>query len=318
MAFAAELAAPGAGVATGQQPPTAQEAPTFQAGVSLVKVDVQVIDGGRLVPDLTVGDFVILDEGEPQSIVHFGRDAEPLWVLLLLDVSGSMRKRLEEMAAASRRALQSLMPGDHVGVMLFSRRTATRQVFTAEPAVVANEIGNAAGERGLGSGTRINASIIEAAHHVRRQLEGKQGRRAILILTDNSGVNYQMPDEKVLKALYDADTVLNAIVTGKARPPARPRQDRYVNPDFTPSDVFRLARETGGEVVRANKAGQAFETMMESMRTRYGLHYHAPEGAPRSFREIKVELTAAARKRHRRAVVRARSGYYHEAADQRE
>ena len=279
---------------------------------------VQVVDGGRLAPDLTADDFVILDEGEPQRIVHFGRDAEPLWVLLLLDVSGSMRKRLEEMAAASRRALRSLKPGDHVGVMLFSRRTAVRQEFTADLAVVTNEIGNAAGERGLGSGTRINASILEAAHHARRQLEGKQGRRAILILTDNSGMNYQMPDEKVLKALYEADTVLNAIVTGKARPPERPRQARYVNPDFTPSDVFRLARETGGEVVRANKAGQAFETMMESMRTRYSLHYHAPQGAPGSYRAIKVELRAAARKRYRRAVVRARSGYYHEAVNERE
>ena len=148
--------------------------------------------------------------------------------------------------------------------------------------------------------------------HINRHVDVKPGRRAILILTDNSGLNYQVPDETVLKALYGADTVLNAIVTGDAKPPAAPKHGRYVNPDFTPSDVFRLARETGGDVLRANEAGKAFETMMESMHTRYSLHYRAPESTPGTFRKIRVELSPEARQRYRKAEIRARSGYYYE------
>ena len=290
----------------------------FSTGVSLVKADVQVTERGRLIPDLTKDDFVVLDEGKAQEIVHFGRDAEPLWVLLLLDVSGSMRKRVGEMAASSRRALGELTPGDHVGIMLFSRRTRLHQEFTDDLAKVSNEIGSSIREKELGSGTTINESLLAAAEHINRHVDVKPGRRAILILTDNSGLNYQAPDETVLKALYGADTVLNAIVTGDAKPPAAPKQGRYVNPDFTPSNVFRLARETGGDVLRTNEAGKAFETMMESMHTRYSLHYRAPESTPGTFRKIRVELSPEARQRYRKAEIKARSGYYYETSGRRE
>ena len=114
----------------------------FSTGVSLVKADVQVTERGRLIPDLTKDDFVVLDDGKSQEIVYFGRDAEPLWILLLLDVSGSMRKHVGEMAASSRRALSELTPGDHVGIMLFSRRTSLHQEFTNDLAKVSSEIGS--------------------------------------------------------------------------------------------------------------------------------------------------------------------------------
>src|SRR4026209_1119596 len=83
------------------------ESPVFRAGVSLVKVDTQVVDhNGRVVSRLTAAGFRIYDNGQPQKIAHFGADAEPLDLLLLLDVSGSMHKNLEQMAATARGALK--------------------------------------------------------------------------------------------------------------------------------------------------------------------------------------------------------------------
>jgi len=100
----------------------AQEMPIFRAGVTLVRVDVQVTATEKPISNLSRDDFVLLDEGEPQRIAYFGRETEPLWVLLLLDVSGSMGRFLRQIATVSQRALSGLNPGDHVGVMLFSRR----------------------------------------------------------------------------------------------------------------------------------------------------------------------------------------------------
>jgi len=214
------------------------------------------------------------------------------------------------MAGVSRQALGALRPGDQVAVMLFSRRAALRQEFTQDLAEVSGAIGAAARERGLGSGTAINAAILEAAAHWGRTLQGHPGRRAIVILTDNQGLNYQTPDEHVVRALYEADTVLNAIVTGKAKPPAPPKPGLPVNPDFTPSDVFRLASETGGQVLRSDKAATSFPAMIEGIRTRYSLHYHAPGGPSGSFRRVQVELSPAARRRHPKAEINARAGYY--------
>ena len=130
-----------------------------------------------------------------------------------------------------------------------------------------------------------------------------------MILTDNEGLNYQANDEQTLGALFDSDTVLNAIVTPNAKAPEAVKKGVYQNSDFTPSDVFKLARETGGEVLKAESTGEAFREMMLRIRLRYSLHYRAPEGQAGAARRIRVELSPEARKRFVKAEVRARTGY---------
>ncbi len=267
-----------------------------------------MVEGGRVVDGLTRDDFQVFDEGQLQKIEYFGHDSEPVSLVLLLDVSGSMKRFLEEMAAVSREALRGLKGEDRVAVMLFSRRTEVRQPFTDDLAAVAAGLKAAVREQGLGSGTLINPSILEAVSYVRKQAPRPE-RRAILIVSDNQGLNYQSPDEDVIRGLYEADTVLNAIIVGRAQRPQAPPPGRQRNPDFTPADVFRMADETGGEAVRAERAA-AFGEMIDRLRTRYSLHYRAPEAASEVFRRIRVELAPAARHRRPRALVRARAGYF--------
>ncbi len=285
-----------------------EQAPVFRASTTLVRVDVQAGEKQRVLGDLTKDDFVIYDEGQPRDILHFGRESEPLDVLLLLDVSGSMRRYLEQMAASARQALAQLRDGDRVGVMLFSRRTQVREELTDNRASVIEGLKQAVRTDSLGSGTRINPAILDAAEYMGRQT--RPGRRAILMVTDNMSLNYQSPDGKAIEAVLAADTVLNAIVVGRGERPKAPPAGVYVNPDFTPSDVFHIAEETGGEAMRADHAGASFRGMMENIRTRYAIQYSAPEpAAAGSFRRIRVELSADARRRHPNAWVRARKGY---------
>ena len=61
----------------------------------------------------------------------------------------------------------------------------------------------------------------------------------------------------------------------------RPRRDRGRNPDFTPANVFRIAEQTGGEVLRADKAGVRFQEMLEHIRVRYSLGIKAALAAGR-------------------------------------
>jgi VWFA-related protein len=290
-------------------PAAAQETqPLFRAGVALVKVDAQVTDkNGRAIAGLAQDDFQVFDEGQPQAIAHFGRESEPLDLLLLLDVSGSMRRFLEEMAANARAALAQLHEGDRVGVMFFARRQETKQPLTDAIASAEAAIRDAAKKQDLGAGTTINESVIAAAKYLRG--EPQKGRRAVLIVTDNEGLNYQTPDELVLRELYGADAVLNALVSGGGRR-KDPLAGRDTNPDFTPPDVFKLAEQTGGEAVESRRAKEAFHAMIDRIRSRYSLQYHAPDAQPGAFRRVRVELTAAARKRYPDAMVKARAGYY--------
>src|SRR5260370_42230703 len=84
-----------------QEKPAKEEPVTiFRAEVSLVKVDFEVAERNAAgPPDFTKDDFVVFDENQTQPIVHLERQSVPLDLLLLLDISGSMRRSLEAAAA---------------------------------------------------------------------------------------------------------------------------------------------------------------------------------------------------------------------------
>jgi VWFA-related protein len=282
---------------------------TFQSGVSNVRIDVQVAQpGGDLITDLTKADFAVLDEGKLQPLVYFGRDAEPLSLLLLLDVSGSTRQYIEQIASVARDSLRYLQPKDRVAVMFFARRTRVALDWTDDRSAVASELRRATDiDPTLGAGTSINEALIDAAKFI-DTTAGEKGRRAVLILTDNLGLNYKNPDAPVIEALSSGDTVLNAIVVGRGRRPEPVSGNTYQNPDYTSPDVFGISEATGGEAVKVDKVGQAFSRMIERIRTRYALHYNKPEGAS-GWRNVVVMLSPPARQRYPQAVLRYRKGY---------
>ncbi|HEV3330576.1 MAG TPA: VWA domain-containing protein [Bryobacteraceae bacterium] len=282
---------------------------TFRAGVTLVKVDAAVTDrSGRIIAGLTPQDFEVFDENAPQKILYFEHESDPLDLLLLLDVSGSMHPSLAQLSAAARAALRPLGSRDRGAVMLFARSSMLSRKLTADVAAVEREIQSASDAHDLGSGTAINAAILAAAAYFHD--ETSNARRAILIVTDNLSLNYRIPDEQVIRELYGADATLNAILIGKQRRPQPPKPGVYVNPDFTPADVFKLADATGGEALESRQAGESLQLMIERIRSRYRLQYEAPPAAPGQLRQIRVQLAPAARSRYPQAAIRARAGYY--------
>lgn len=287
---------------------SAQENPTFQAGATLVRVDVQVTENRRPVPGLSAADFVLREEGAVRQPEAFGRESEPLQVVLLLDVSGSMGKMLRAMAAVARQALARLTPEDQVAVMLFARRSRVAAELSNDFALAGRALQEAPLERDLGAGTSLNEALLAVAGYL-RDLPPFPGRRAVIVLTDNGGVHFQLPDDRVIQSLSAVNAVVNAIVPSGARPPQSPKGPQ-VNPDFTPADVFRIAADTGGEVLRSEDAGARFREILDRIRLRYSLLLKpapAPSGA---FRRLEVDLTPEARRRYPKAEVRARAGYF--------
>src|ERR1039457_6130524 len=74
----------------------------FKSDVALVRVDAQVLDrANRAITGLRLEDFVLTEQGQPRPIRSFASEDMPLDVLLLLDVSGSMRPHVERIADKS-------------------------------------------------------------------------------------------------------------------------------------------------------------------------------------------------------------------------
>ena len=259
-------------------------------------------------------DFVVWDDGLLQPLVYCGQEAVGVDLVLLMDVSGSVHRLLGKIAAIGHQALDELHENDRVAVMAFSRVSSLVQPLTSDHGQVEAALKLAGGGMALGSGTQINSAVIVAARYLKnaRSENGslrEPRRQAILIITDNNGLSFFGSTKRAIQFLFDADATLSAIVVG-----SHPHPQKFKNMkdlDFELDDVFTLADETGGEAETASSNPQErLRRMIADIRNRYSLAYRAPAAKSGTLRQVKVDLSAEARKKYPLAKLRARSGYY--------
>src|SRR5260221_2754119 len=99
-----------------------QQQPTFRAGRDAVRVFVTVTDrDGRLVTTLTQDNFEVRDDGKPQPITQFDNSPQPVRLIVMLDVSGSMEGNLPLLRAASEQLFSRLRQDDVARLGSFGR-----------------------------------------------------------------------------------------------------------------------------------------------------------------------------------------------------
>lgn len=110
-----------------------QQTPVFRGVGDAVRVFVTVTDGdGRLVTTLAQSDFEIRDEGKPQPITLFDNTPQPIRLVVMLDVSGSMEGNLPLLRAAADQLFARLRPDDVVRVGSFGREVTISPSFTRD------------------------------------------------------------------------------------------------------------------------------------------------------------------------------------------
>ena len=115
---------------TGQQQP-----PVFRGATETVPVFATVTDkDGRLLTTLAREDFVLLDNGKPQTISVFDNSPQAIRLIVMLDVSGSMYGNLALLREASRQLFARLRPDDQVRVGSFGAEVTISPTFSNDPA----------------------------------------------------------------------------------------------------------------------------------------------------------------------------------------
>jgi VWFA-related protein len=288
----------------------AQDPVTFRAGVSLVHVDAEVLaQDGRILAGFHKEDFRVFDERKEQPILQFAAEEQPLDLILLFDISGSMRGVVQEVADAARQGLHELQPGDRVCVMAFNSGSREIAPFTEDLDAVGRTIQDDVLGLNFGGGTLIQAAVSDAAMRFRREPHTER-RRAVLIVTDNMGRRTRR-EASVVEEFWESDAILSGLIVRNPAYQAMRTVGIILGPQNLAMEAGMkgIAEKTGGDSLTANEPGAAFAEAMRRIRTRYSLYYALPEGKPGATRTIRVELTAAAAQRSPKSRVRARSGY---------
>ena len=274
--------------------------------VPLQQLYITVTQGGRRVTGLPREDFTVLDDGTPQDIVTFEGGDAPLTAVLLVDSSESMHG--ERLAAAIRGA-EAFTSGmkhlDEAMSILFSDRLIRATPFTDDPAVLRSSL---EGARAAG-GTALTDYLYSAF----KILDGRQGRRVIVILSDGFDVYSALDMEDALwKARRSQAIVYWLQLQDRSQPDAEPglftsawRDAQQNKAQF--ETLRKLVLDSGGRIEPIDDVSQvedAFRSILAELREQYVIGYY-PSNLKKdgSWHQVQVQVKGFGDR------VRVREGY---------
>jgi Ca-activated chloride channel family protein len=314
--FAQDTIPPQAPVPAPEQVPPAEPAPEPQrtpagteadpvrlnVSVDLVNIAATVRDSaGRYLDGLREGDFTVLENGVEQKLAVFSHDSQVnLSVGVLVDVSGSMRHKLQQALQMVRGVSDAMAPQDEMFVITFNDDVNLRQGFTPNP----DEIQKAL--RGIRSGGETSA--YDAIQAGLRQMESaKNGKRILLLVSDGFDTRSKINMDQALDLLKRSQVLLYAVgIDDDDNDPLVLRQPRYHIYHYM---LGELTNATGGNAFRFY-TGRSYaydnfaQLMLEELHQQYTLGYYPSAERDGSWRKLEVRVN------HEGAVVRNRSGYY--------
>jgi len=259
--------------------------------VSLVTVNVSVLDpGGGFVDGLGLSDFTLLEDGVPQTLVHFDREPTPASIAVALDASESMQATLWSAQKAANDFIASLPAYYKVCVIGFSDSVQVAREFTFDR----RDLAYAVSSLRPAGGTALYDSLRTAV----QQLSGRPDRRIAVLFTD--GGESVTTDDGAGRARL-AETLQLAREAGVT----------FYNIAFGPraatTQLRRIAEETGGAFYDSRDPGalrSTFRDISKSLNHQYALSYYPTHPISEGgWRTITVHVQAPG------ASLRVRPGY---------
>jgi Ca-activated chloride channel family protein len=282
-----------------QYPAAGSGQQVFRGGSDAVRVFVTVTDrDGRLVTTLTRDNFEVRDDGKPQPLAQYDNSPQPIRLIVMLDVSGSMEGNLQLLRDAAAQLFSRLLPDDLARVGVFGNEVRISRSFTrnadellaALPTAIAPD-----------AQTPLWRALDDAIGGFDRT-DGS--RKVILVLSDgkDSGpIGFrQRPGSQagVIDRARLEDVMIYAIGLRSRR--ARPAQpglgpgglQSMLLADLPDPGLARVAEETGGgytEIRPGQDLGAAFAGVADELHTQYLLGF-APPRRDGKTHEIEVRI----------------------------
>jgi Ca-activated chloride channel homolog len=279
-----------------------QQPPIFRGTRDAVRVFATVTDrDGRLATTLKREDFEVRDEGTPQPITEFDNTPQPIRLIVMLDVSGSMEGNAPLLRAAGAQLFGRLLKDDVARVGSFGNEVTISPSFTNDP-------------------RELNAALPtvimpDAPTPLWRAIEQAMGafgeeddrRKVVLVLSDgkDSGPTSfrQRPSSQadVIDRARREDVMIYAIgmrsrTRNRSLPPAGMGQgglQAMLVADLPDPGLARVAEETGGgyvEIRPGQDLGAAFAGVADELHTQYLLAFTPPKRDGK-VHEVNVRVT---------------------------
>ncbi|HLJ51357.1 MAG TPA: VWA domain-containing protein [Bryobacteraceae bacterium] len=285
-----------------QPPPQAPGDPppgdfTIKTNVKLVLLDVSVKDSaGGFVSDLTKDNFVVTEDGKPQTITQFASQDAPVSIGIVVDESGSMRSKRPEVITAALALIGASNPEDETFVINFNEKVfrglPDRVLFSDNTNMLRNALWSTQPEG--------RTALYDALFASLRQLDwGRRDKKTLVLISDGgdniSTHNFKDVMNQVEKSLA---TIYTVGVFDED------------DPDRNPGVLRDLARVSGGVAYFPQKLEEVVpicKGIAKDIRNRYTIGYVPAGGSGKSqLRHIKLTVSAPD---HGKLIARTRTSY---------
>jgi Ca-activated chloride channel homolog len=275
----------------------AQEPFNISVDVNLVVLHATVHDrAGHHVLDLRQQNFRLYEDGVAQDIRLFRREDTPVTVGLVVDHSGSMRAKLNDVTRAAQTFARSSNPRDEMFVVNFNERVALGlsgpDRFTDSPAELETAISRAPAD----GKTALYDAIAAGLGELKRGLSDKK----VLVVISDGGDNASSQTLAGITGLAEqSSAVIYTIGMFEEN-----------DPDANPGVLKRLAQATGGEAFfpqQFRDVADICEHIASDIRSQYMIGYVSTNAKPDgTLRTVRLLAEAPGRGKLR---VRTRTGY---------
>lgn len=280
---------------------------------ALVNLNVSVTNrAGVALSTLRKEDFDVAENGEAQKIEFFQSTSAPFNLVLLLDLSGSIKDKLDVVKSAALRFIDVLGPQDKVAVVTFTDEIRVVSQLTDDRVELRRRIKAIDQSRG---GTAFYEALWFSLMDTLRGTRGQ--RNAVVVMTDgvDSSLDRYNPMQtrvsfnQLARRLEEADVIVFPIYLDTEYEEVFERGNSSSEAYAIARDQLeRIAEVSGGQMFKAEKVGDlagVYKQVAAAIRTVYSVGYY-PTNAERdgTFRRVRVLVNRPD------AAVRTRKGYY--------
>jgi Ca-activated chloride channel family protein len=271
-----------------------QQAPVFRGVGDTVPVYVTVTDkDNRLVSGLTREDFQVADNGRVQPLTVFDNTPQPIRMVVMLDVSGSMRGNLPLLRAGCEQLFKRLLPGDQARVGMFGTDITISPTFTNDVAQLRAALPS---DIDPNAPTPLWKSLDEAMN----VLKEADARKVLLVLSDGKdapgfrkfGEKYIGQLEIVERAQREEVMIYGIGLQSRGMMPMGGDMRGMLAADLPDPALGTTAIETGGgyfEIRPRDDLGAAFARVAEELHSQYLMGF-APPARDGKRHKIEVKL----------------------------
>ena len=271
---------------------------TLRARSELVVLDVSVRNPkGGFVTGLKRSDFQVFEEGRKEPITQFGSVDTPVTIGLVVDASGSMRPKREEVVAAGLAFAQESNPQDQFFVVNFNERVVRglppNMPFTDNLVALRRALyyGPARGR------TALYDAIAAALDHIRL---GTREKRTLIVVSDGGDNASTISFNELLRRIQESLVTVYAVAIHDP-------EDR----DLHPGVLRKITQVSGGEfflIHDLEEVAPVLHKIALEVRNRYTIGYVPDPNLNRVSDALRHIRVVALENGHKLAV-RTRTSY---------